>query len=131
MAICIRCPFLSHLNFVKPLMYFPKIHWCQKKWHFRKNPQLRTSLFRHRVIIFAKPLINSCQIRHFQVAILVKIANHQKAIFADLWWILTKFAKFATFVIFIKPTLIDMPVLSSCFDFYQTVYKFLPNLSFL
>ena len=37
---------------------------------------------------------------------------------------LPKFANFAKFVIFVKPTIIDMPLLSSCFNFYQT-YKFL------
>ena len=36
---------------------------------------------------------------------------------------LPKFANFAKFVIFVKPTIIDMPLLSSCFNFYQT-YKF-------
>ena len=45
---------------------FPKIRWFRKKWHFRKNPQLTTSFFCHLVLIFAKPLINSCQIRHFR-----------------------------------------------------------------
>ena len=41
----------------------------------------------------------------------------------DLWWI-----QIRQFVIFVKPTIIDMPLLSSFFDFCQT-YKFLPNKS--
>jgi len=40
----------------------------------------------------------------------------------------SKFANFEKFVIFVKPTIIDMPLLSSCFNFCQT-YKFLPNKS--
>ena len=36
---------------------------------------------------------------------------------------LPKFVNFAKFVIFVKPTIIDMPLLSSCFNFCQT-YKF-------
>ena len=44
--------------------------------------------------------------------------------------VLAKFAGFAKYVIFVKPTIIDMPLLSSCFNFCQTLNKFLPNLSF-
>ena len=58
------------------------------------------------------------------------VANYQQAIFPDLWWILAKFANFVTFVIFVKPTIIDRPVSSSCFNFYQSFYKFLSNLAF-
>ena len=42
--------------------------------------------------------------------------------------VFAKFADFAKYVIFVKPTIIDMPLLSSCFNFCQT-YKFLPNKS--
>ena len=38
--------------------------------------------------------------------------------------VLAKFAGFAKYVIFVKPTIIDMPLLSSCFNFYQTLNKF-------
>ena len=41
-----------------------------------------------------------------------------------------KFAGFAKYVLFVKPTIIDMPLLSSCFNFCQTLNKFLQNLSF-
>ena len=44
--------------------------------------------------------------------------------------ILAKFSGFAKYAIFVKPTIIDMPLLSSCFNFCQTLNKFLPNLSF-
>ena len=37
--------------------------------------------------------------------------------------VLAKFAGFAKYVIFVKPTIIDMPLLSSCFNFYQTLNK--------
>ena len=60
--------FLFSFKFCKPLIFwwiFQKIRWFRKKWHFRKNPQLTTSFFCHLVLIFAKPLINSCQIGHF------------------------------------------------------------------
>ena len=48
-------------------VFFPKFIDL-KKLHFRKNPQLRTSFFCHLVLIFAKPLINWCQIRHFHLS---------------------------------------------------------------
>ena len=44
--------------------------------------------------------------------------------------VLTKFAGFAKYVIFVKPTIIDMLLLSSCFNFCQTLNTFVPNLSF-
>ena len=75
---------------------------------------------------------NCCQILA-KLAIFAKVAilaNYQKAIFPDLLWILAKFVNFATFVTFVKPTIIDVPVSSSCFNFYQNFYKFFPNLSF-
>ena len=108
--------------------FFQKFFGFVKHGIFVKNPQLMASFFCHLVLIFAKPLINSCQTRSFHQSCF--LANYQQAIFPDLWWILAKFANFATFVFFVKPTTIDMPVLSSCFNFYQTFYKFLPNLSF-
>ena len=44
--------------------------------------------------------------------------------------VLAKFAGFAKYVIFVKPTIIDMPLLWSCFNFCQTLNKFFPHLSF-
>ena len=34
----------------------------------------------------------------------------------DLWWILAKFANFAKYVIFVRPTIIGMPLFSSSFN---------------
>ena len=44
--------------------------------------------------------------------------------------ILAKFTGFAKYVIFVKPTIIDMPLLSSAFNFCQTGNNFFPHLSF-
>ena len=38
--------------------------------------------------------------------------------------------RFAKYVIFVKATITHMPLLSSCFNFCQTLNKFFPNLSF-
>ena len=44
--------------------------------------------------------------------------------------ILAEFAGFTKYVIFVNPTIMDMPLLSSCFKFCQTLNNFFPNLSF-
>ena len=44
----------------------------------------------------------------------------------DLWWILDKFANFAKYVIFVRPTTIGMPLFSSSFNLGQG-YKYFIN----
>ena len=82
----------------------------------------------HLVWVFVKLFMDSCRIAHFlKFAIFLKIDSCQYVSFVvsfkflqDLWGILAKFATFANLVIFVKPTLRDMPLLSSCFNFCQT-----------
>ena len=74
----LNLPFLYNQYLYKMPVFVVSFRFCQtfdrffqkfvdftKKWHFRKNPQLTTSFFCYLVLIFAKPLINSCQIGHF------------------------------------------------------------------
>ena len=67
-----------------------------------------------------------------QIAIFVKNANCQYDCFVVS--LSQSFpnspVRFAKYVIFVKPTIIDMPLFSSCFNFCQTLNKFFPNLSF-
>ena len=79
--------------------------------------------------------MDSCPIPRFlKFAIFEKITNCQYASFVVSFKFFcqtftcnesfTKFADFAKYVIFVKPTVIDMPLLSSCLDFCQTFIKF-------
>ena len=105
---------------------FKKFVDFAKKWHFPKNLQLTTSFFCHLVQnvcqTFDKFFLNS----QFQPKFLfLLIINRQFSQSFD-----ESLPNFATFVIFVKLTIIDMSVSSSYFDFYQTFNTFLPNLSF-
>ena len=70
---------------------------------------------------------------HFPTfAIFVKIANCQYDCFVvSLSQSLPNSpVRFAKYVIFVKATITHMPLLSSCFNFCQTLNKFFPHLSF-
>ena len=87
----------------------------------------------HLIWGFARPLMDSCPIPRFlKFAIFTKIANCQHACFVVSLSQSLPNSPVSQNVIFVKPTIIDyqLPLLSSYFNFCQTLNKFLPNLSF-
>ena len=56
--------------------------------------------------------------------------NCQLWIYLFCCLIVSILAEFTKYVIFVNPTIMDMPLLSSCFKFCQTLNNFFPNLSF-
>ena len=80
----------------------------------------------HLIWGFAKPLMDSCYFReNCQLPIVPLLLSHLNFL-PDLWWILAKFANFAKYIIFVRPTIIGMPLFSSSFNQGQ-VYKYVIN----
>jgi len=112
---------ISFEYLAKPLMNFWHTrHFC---WNL---PLVNISLFvTHLICGFTRPLMDSCPIPHvFKFAIFEKIANCHYASFVVSFKFFCQtfnesFAKFAKYAIFVKPTIIDMPLLSSCLNFCQ------------
>ena len=132
-VICQDAPF-CHLICIWPNSW--TLHFCPVFFLFRLN--LPFSYYNHHLSRF--PSL-SLQLRFCQTfngflpnslflkfAIFAKIANCQYASFVVSFNFfcqtfnesLAKFANFAKNVIFVNPTIIDMPLLSSCSSFCQT-----------
>ena len=122
------CPFLSsHLNiWPNPWWFFWHTRHICRNLPFVNIPLFVTSfeVLPDRWWILAQ--FPFSQICHFWVNRQLSICLFCCLIVS----ILAKFAGFAKYVIFVKPTIIDMPLLSSWFNFCQILKKFLPNLSF-
>ena len=117
---------ISFEYLAKPLMNFWHTHHICRNLSFVNIPLFVTS--------FEVLPDRGWILAHFPTfAIFVKIANCQYDCFVvSLSQSLPNSpVRFAKYVIFVKPTIIDMPLLSSCFNFCQTLNKFFPNLSFL
>ena len=106
---------ISFEDLAKPLMNFWHTrHFCLFRLnlpfsyynrHLSRFPSLLPQLR------FCQTLMDSCPVPRFlKFAIFAKIVNCQYASFV---------AKFAKYAIFVKPTIIDMPLLSSCLNFCQ------------
>ena len=119
---------ISFEYLAKPLMNFWHTHHICRNLSFVNIPLFVTSFE-----VLTRSWVASCAIPHFpRFVIFVKNANcqydcHVVSLSQSLPNSPVRFAKH---VIFVKPTIIDMPLFSSCFNFCQTLNKFFPNLSF-
>ena len=116
---------ISFEYLAKPLMNFWRTHHICRNLPFVNIPLFVTS--------FEVLPDRGWILAHFPTfAIFVKIANCQYDCFVvSLSQSLpNSLVRFAKYVIFVKPTIIDMPLLSSCFNFCQTGNNFFPHLSF-
>ena len=110
-----RCPFLScHLNnWPDPWWIFGTPAIFVKFAFSQYFPLCRVT---HLIWGFARPLMDSCPIPRFlKFSIFVKVSM-QLSICLFCCLIVSILAKFAGFV---NPTIIDMPLLSSCLNFWQ------------
>ena len=119
---------ISFEYLAKPLMNVWHTHHICRNLSFVNIPLFVTSFE-----VLTRSWVASCAIPHFpRFAIFVKDANCQYDCYVvSLSQSLPNSpVRFAKYVIFVKPTIFDMPLLSSCFNFCQTLNKFFPNLSF-
>ena len=113
---------ISFEYLAKPLMHF----W--HTYHICRNlPFVNlASLSPH--LRFYRSWVDSCSIPRF-LRFAIFCENHQLSIWlfcCPIVSILAKLAGFAKYVIFVKPTIIDMTPLSSCSNFFQTLNKLFP-----